>query len=66
MATERTFWQVLILGARDEAGVYMRVLEYPSLELAEETVAAVKLAGKDLRSTYLGAYPLYPAEPVSE
>jgi len=34
--------------------------------LAEETVAAVKLAGKDLRSTYLGAYPLYPAEPVSE
>jgi hypothetical protein len=62
MAAERNFWQVLIVGSRYEAGVYMRVLEYPSRELADETIAAVNLANNTLVRTYLGAFPLYPAK----
>lgn len=62
MAAERNFWQVLIVGAKYDASVYMRVLEYPSRELADETIAAVKLANSQQNVAFLGAYPLYPAE----
>jgi hypothetical protein len=62
MAAERTFWQVLIVGAKYEAGIYMRVLEYPSRELADETLVAVRLANTGQNSAYLGAFPLYPVE----
>ena len=60
MAAERNFWQVLVVGAKYQGGVYMRVLEYPSRELAEETLAAVALANKVQNSAYLGAFRLYP------
>jgi hypothetical protein len=62
MAAERNFWQVLIMGAKYQGGVYMRVLEYPSKELADETIAAVVKANTVQNSAYLGAYPLYPSE----
>lgn len=59
MAAERNFWQVLVVTSKD-SGVHTQVLEYPSEELAEETIAACTYANAELSYTYIGAFRLYP------
>lgn len=61
MAAERNFWQVLVVTGKNE-GVHTRVLEYPTRELAEETIAACAVANTVLQYTFVTGIRLYPAE----
>jgi len=58
MAAERNFWQVLVVTAKN--GVHTRVLEYPTRELAEETIDACEKANEATQSIFIGGFRLYP------
>jgi hypothetical protein len=60
MAAERNFWQVLIV-TKCGGGVHTRVLEYPTKELAEETIDACVEADAEQNQVYIDGFRLYPA-----